>query len=237
MNTSKSTVYNWVREYEDICSYSRKRKEHRQKHGLPLIKKILFHHGDLRYHFCYHVGKLEGEHKYHGKIVDFIKSVPEICPNELFDDTSNDAIRASSMDLEFSKEPRLYKTRNQACQLAELSLKANRNRKKRHEEVEEFLLSCDTATIATELPVWYYDKALETSVTGHIDLVQLRSGKVFLLDYKPDAENEYPLSQIYTYCRAFSYRTNTPLEKIRAAWFDENTYIEFDPAQIDMRCD
>lgn len=72
------------------------------------------------------------------------------------------------------------------------------------------MLICDKATVAIELPVWYYDKAMESSITGHIDIVQIRSGKVFLLDYKPNAEQEDPTSQLYTYCKAFSYRTGTP---------------------------
>ncbi len=88
------------------------------------------------------------------------------------------------------------------------------------------------ATIATELPVWYYDKTLETSVIGHIDFVQVRGGKIYLLDYKPNAEKKKPFPQLYAYCRAFSYRTKTPLKKIRAAYFDENTYIQFSPSEV-----
>lgn len=63
-----------------------------------------------------------------------------------------------------------------------LSLKANHNRKKKHAEIEDFLHSCDTVKIATELPVWHNKKTIESSITGHIDIVQLRGGKVFLLD-------------------------------------------------------
>lgn len=51
VNTSKSTVYNWIREYEIICSYSRRRKEHRKKYDPPFIKKTSFNHAGLRVDF------------------------------------------------------------------------------------------------------------------------------------------------------------------------------------------
>lgn len=178
------------------------------------------------------MGKLDDEREYNRDIVRFIQDVPKTCPNELFNDDSGETKRASALDLNIRDDSDIYKTRNQACRLAELSLKANKNRKRRHEDVEEFMLSCDTATIATELPVWYYDKTLQSSITGHIDLVQSRGGKIFLLDYKPGAEKKSPLSQLYAYSRAFSYRTKTPLEKIRAAWFDKNNYIQFSPSEV-----
>lgn len=233
VNTSESTIYNWITEFDSICSYS-SRREHRGKYGSPLIKRNPFYHDGLRYEFRYHVGKLGDERRYHEKVVEFTRSVSERCPNELFNDDSSNTKRASELDLDISGDLDLYRTRNNACQLAGLALRANRNRKKRHTEVEEFMLTCDNATVAAELPVWYYDKDLECSVTGHIDLVQLRSGKVFLLDYKPKAQKKNPVTQLYTYCKAFSYRTETPLEMIRAAWFDEEIYIELKPLQFDI---
>ncbi len=231
-NTSSSTIHNWIDEFKDVCSYSNKRKEHRDEYDPPFIESITFYHSDLRYDFRYHTGKLQDASPYRSNVVDFIRDVPDICPHELFNKDYPEMKRASNQDLKFSARPNTYRTKNQACQLADLSLRANYDRKKRHDQVEEFMLTCDGATIAAELPVWFYDKEQETSITGHVDLVQLRSGKVFLLDYKPDAEKKEPLSQLYTYCRAFSYRTETPLKQIRAAWFDENTYIEFDPTQL-----
>lgn len=231
-NTSSSTIHNWIDEFRDICSYSKRRKKHGDFYDPPLIESTTFYHSDLRYDFRYHIGKLEDASSYRPNVVDFIKDVPDICPHELFNKDSQEMKRASNQNLKFSARPNTYSTKNQACQLADLSLRANKNRKKRHDDVETFMLTCDGATVATELPVWYYDKDQECSITGHIDIVQIRTGKIYLLDYKPKAEKRSPFSQLYAYSKAFSYRTETPLKKIRAAWFDENTYIQFSPSEV-----
>ena len=94
------------------------------------------------------------------------------------------------------------KGRNQACRLAGLALQAvddNRNRK-RHEVVEEFMLINDTATVACEIPIWMWEKKLDVGVSGHIDLLQIRRGRIYILDFKPKAarENEQKVaSQLY----------------------------------------
>jgi len=45
----------------------------------------------------------------------------------------------------------------------------------------------DKATIACEVPVWYWEKNIDNGVTGHIDMLQVRNDLVYILDYKPDA--------------------------------------------------
>lgn len=107
-----------------------------------------------------------------------------------------------------------------------MALKANNNRKKRHESVQDLMLKTDKATIATEVPVWYYNKDLEDTVTGHIDILQTRNNRVHILDYKPKAEEVEPVSQLNNYVKALSYRTGIPKHKFKAAWFNENVYRE-----------
>ncbi|MCX6665890.1 MAG: hypothetical protein NT038_07545 [Euryarchaeota archaeon] len=95
-----------------------------------------------------------------------------------------------------------------------------------------FLLINDTATIACEVPVWYWEKNLDTGITGHIDLLQVRNNLVYILDYKPDATKEKKApSQLYHYATALSFRTKIPLEHIRCTWFDEQAYYEYKPAE------
>ena len=39
-------------------------------------------------------------------------------------------------------------------------------------------------------------------LTGHIDLVQIRNGQVYILDYKPGASKERPIEQLTWYALA-----------------------------------
>jgi len=40
------------------------------------------------------------------------------------------------------------------------------------------------------VPVWYWDKDKNIGVCGHIDILQVKYGKAWILDYKPNAEQE-----------------------------------------------
>ena len=74
---------------------------------------------------------------------------------------------------------------------------------------------------------------MDVGVSGHIDILQIRQGKIFILDLKPGAfkENEEKVtSQLYLYALGLSFRTKIPLSMFRCAWFDENDYYEFSPA-------
>ena len=63
-----------------------------------------------------------------------------------------------------------------------------------------------------------------------IDILQVRYGKIYILDYKPNAakEKEAP-SQLYLYALGLSFRTGISMDRIRCAWFDETKYYEFEP--------
>lgn len=223
IKTSRSTVYNWVSEFRNLCGYSKLRKKYKHKYGDNLIQEKKFEHSDLEYWFKFHIPKLGEVGSRFPKLMKFIQNLKEECPNELFDK----AERASQLGLKIKSK--LYQTKNKACKLAEFVLKANRDRNKRHKEIQDFMLKCDNATLATEIPIWYYDKKKEKSITGHIDLLQERAGKIFILDYKPQAEEVRPISQLYAYARGLSFRTGIPFKKFKAAWFNENIYKEFDP--------
>ena len=104
------------------------------------------------------------------------------------------------------------------------------------------MLINDTSTIATEVPVYLAKNDLEfflrmgfslpelkTPVTGHVDIIQIRNNFIHVLDYKPEAGKEKPISQLTLYSLALSSRLKIPLKKIKAAWFDEKNYYEFYP--------
>ena len=99
------------------------------------------------------------------------------------------------------------------------------------------MLENDTSTIATEVPVflqlskstipWLKNMvSANDHITGHIDILQYRNGRLYILDYKPGADKEKPLGQLFIYACCLSKITAIPFSKIRLAWFDENVYYE-----------
>ncbi len=77
-------------------------------------------------------------------------------------------------------------------------------------------------------------------MNGHVDVLQVRGGKIFVLDYKPGADKENiekVKSQLYWYATGLSFRTKIPLVFFRCAWFDENVYYEFDPREARLEID
>jgi hypothetical protein len=92
----------------------------------------------------------------------------------------------------------------------------------------------DKATIATEVPVYLWDKKLG-AISDHIDLLQIRFGEVWICDYKPGAvfePKEKVASQLYWYAQALSFRTKIPLDKIHCTYFDEQICFEFEPSKV-----
>lgn len=120
---------------------------------------------------------------------------------------------------------------------------------KRHETIQDFMLTNDTATIAVEVPVYLTDRDLDhyretlgfsvpfrlgpgETLTGHIDLLQFRNGKVYILDYKPDAKHDKPIEQLMVYALALARRTGLRLLDLMCAWFDDEHYYEFAPLPV-----
>jgi ATP-dependent exoDNAse (exonuclease V) beta subunit len=106
-----------------------------------------------------------------------------------------------------------------------------KNRRGRHEAIQRFMLANDSATVAVEVPVFLLpheapDLTLTGALTGHIDVLQVRSGRVWILDYKPDARKETRATfQLYLYARALSVRTKIPLDRFGLAYFDDRDYF------------
>jgi ATP-dependent exoDNAse (exonuclease V) beta subunit len=72
----------------------------------------------------------------------------------------------------------------------------------------------------------------QTSVTGHIDFLQVRNGAVHILDYKPNARTNKPIAQLTIYALALARLTGIKLFDIKCAWFNENEYCEFFPRTL-----
>ena len=67
---------------------------------------------------------------------------------------------------------------------------------------------------------------------GHIDIVQIRNGKIHILDYKPRAKKEKPIDQLTIYALALSRLTGLKLYHFKCAWFDDSDYFEFYPLEV-----
>jgi transposase-like protein len=230
VKVSKSTVHSWIKEFSDICSYSKQRSQVIKRYtGDNIIHAFSFQHSGLTYNFQFHLPKLEMLGSKYPSLIQYLKNMKTRCPSDIFKENE----RCSQIKLDVNiKKHGMY---NQACKLAGFALKACDKNKERHNKVEEFMLINDSSTIACEVPVWLWDKNLDLGVCGHIDLLQIRQGKIYVLDFKPGAGKEKEskvASQLYLYATGFSFRTKIPLQSFRCAWFDENMYYEFNPTEI-----
>jgi ATP-dependent exoDNAse (exonuclease V) beta subunit len=118
--------------------------------------------------------------------------------------------------------------------LCSLALQRMSSKTSVHTSVEEFFLKNDDRTVCTELPVFLNPTEipslnLKVPLTGHIDLVQVRFDKVWILDYKPNLNRpeEYS-SQLYLYREALSRRTGIPKDEILLAAFNEKSFFVYE---------
>jgi ATP-dependent exoDNAse (exonuclease V) beta subunit len=170
------------------------------------------------------------------------------CPHQLFQDTGSTGNRASQGKSAFNLDAVEIKAkRNHACRMAELVLQTVINNKRRHDEIQRFMLITDSVTVAVEVPIILTPEDIrhmqgqlgfqipietDTTLTGHIDVLQLRNGKIHILDYKPGAAKEKPVTQLMVYALALSRRTGLRLYDFVCAWFDEHHYFEFYPLHV-----
>lgn len=231
VKASKSIVHSWVKEFSDICLYQKIRPAVVKNFREEIIFSHNFRHNGLSYSFKYHKPKLEILCRYPG-LADYLKNLDSKCPDKIFNE--NQRCSQLPINIEISRK----EDYNHACKLAGLALRACRRNRERHSSVEEFMLINDSCTVACEVPVWFWEKNLNTGICGHIDLLQLRQNKIFILDFKPEASREdvsKVASQLYLYASGLSFRTAIPLSEFRCAWFDDKVYCDFNPAESKVR--
>ena len=137
--------------------------------------------------------------------------------------------------------------RNHACRLAGFALQTVTDNRRRHDELQRFMLTTDSVTVAVEVPIFLstdemnalqrkyglnHPDAPLSAVTGHIDFLQIRNGAIHVLDYKPGARHEKPIAQLMVYALALSMRTGLSLFDFVCAWFDAEGYFEFYPRHV-----
>ena len=224
VNVGKSIISKWVREYHSILSYSRIRSEVMEQYGTDVVVSNEFRHGGLTYKYKYHQAKLDMFASRFSGLCAYLESLNGGLPEDYF--KGDDRCSQLKIAVDVKKQGK----RSHACKLAEFALKGVKRNRERHDAIEEFMLVNDTCTIAVEVPIWFWEKTLDRGITGHIDILQVKYGKIYVLDYKPDATKEKDaLSQLYLYALGLSFRAGISMDKIRCAWFDETKYYEFEP--------
>lgn len=250
LNLRPSTLADWVKEFSDLCKYSRLRK-----FGMKLfsphqvVQGINLYHRQV-YKFRIHQAKLalllqeDVKHYHFEPLREFLEAIYAECPHYLF----NEGQRSSETKVNFNLNQVLIREKtNFANRIANLVLQAVGDNKLRHEALQQFMLCNDSVTVATEVPVYLLPEdiehmesqldfeipvKIEKVLSGHIDFIQLRNGAVHILDYKAGAAKERPIEQLTLYALALSRLTGLRLYDFKCAWFDEKNYFEFFPLHI-----
>jgi len=229
VKTTKTTVYSWVKEFQNLCPISGWRDNFFSYDDVLFTKR--FEHENLDYTFMYHKYKLDVlARKQFPLLFKYITRFERGCPNVFFQ------VGERCSKPSFGAEANVRKMSNLACRMADFAVQAAKDNRERHKLVEMFMVINDRATIACEVPVWYWEKDVDDGVTGHVDVLQVRNNLVYILDYKPGASKEKKTPwQLYHYARALSFRTKITLKAIRCAWFDENVYYEYSPFKAKIK--
>lgn len=249
IEVKKSSIADWLKEFEQLCRYSRMRK-----HGKELftpnqvIQSVRLYHRQV-FNFRYHRAKAalilqEFKHEKYEPLRQFLEFIAVECPHQYF----KEGIRASEVKTNFSLSEVIIKEKqNFATRIANLVMQAVQDNKQRHEILQRFMLANDSVTVAVEVPIYMDNDDLEHMkaalkfqipiildkvLTGHIDIIQIRNGTVYIMDYKPNADKEKPIEQLTLYALALSRLTGLRLYEFKCAWFDEKHYYEFFPLHV-----
>jgi hypothetical protein len=231
---SVSTLQFWLIRYKDICTFYNLRKKY-QIDPKDIIFSKKFHHQQV-YEFKYHKLKLNIIGKQYPTLKSFLLSLTSKgIDNRLF----KEGLRCSDFPLELNIKGQSVKKipTNNATKIVGFGLELTNTNRERHQAIENFFLINDSATIAIEIPVFLtpkeartFDISIPKTLTGHIDILQVRSNRIHILDYKPEAERDRSAQeQLTLYALALGNRTKIPPKKMTCAYFDENTYFQFTP--------
>jgi len=202
-----------------------------------VIRNFSFNHKGGFYHYRVHYEKLNDLcNKNLSPLKDFLESMFNNCPDKYF----FQGPRSSSLKFNLSNLDLKNATNHELCILTHYGLEQNKERySTAHSRVQVFMLESDTTTIACEIPIWLLPEELEAykeifnstePLTGHIDLLGLEDGKIWILYYKPNASKEkFAATQTYFYALMLSARTKIPLENFRCGYFDKLNCYLFNP--------
>lgn len=200
-----------------------------------MIKNLVLNHKGGYYNYKVHNAKMNNLCNGFGSLKNYLDEMFVNCPNDYF----NSGPRSSG--LKFSLNLKLHQiSGHEISDLTRQGLEINKERfKEAHPKVQVFMLENDDKTIAMEIPIWIHPQELnnftnslksKTPLTGHIDILRIEDGKIWIWDYKPKAiEEKYAATQIYFYALMLSTRTNIDLDNFRCGYFDNKYAYVFKP--------
>ena len=238
-------ISKWLKEYAEFTPFLRMREFAVKKYEKKeLIEEAKLIHQQI-YNFKYHRAKLdliineEFRHFRFKPLQEFLELAVAECPHQIFQNATK---RVSEFKNIFNlDEVKITPKNNSAVKIANFVTQAVSNNKLRHEALQEFMIANDSVTIAAEVAVLlnnddlrHYKHELNFSIpvtleddeyiTGHIDLIQVRNGSIYVMDFKPSAAKEKPVGQLTLYALALSRLTGIRLYHFRCAWFDNKNY-------------
>lgn len=219
------TIYSWIKRYQNTLTFLKIRKQYTiDPENLTTTHR--FHHQQI-YPFTYHNLKLNLKSKQIPQLKRYINWVERSLPTTIF----LSGPRASQCST--CKKIKTKQIKTIAPELTRLALNLQGKNQSAHEAVEQFFLYNDSTTVCTELPVFLNPKettefTIDTPLTGHIDIIQIRNKKVYIMDYKPNLNHpEKYAGQLMAYKQALHHRTQILEDNIIPAVFNEYKYYEF----------
>ena len=247
------TLSAWLAEYRVLTPYAQPQVTRIVLNFCPPTASFVsmrLHHQQV-YDYRIHQAKLGDElrtpqHEHLLPLEAFLWYMAASCPNGLFQADARASQGKTAYDLDAVQ---ILSHRNHACRAAEWVLQTVTNNRRRHDEIQRFMLATDSVTVAVEVPIYLtpdellefkglpgFNIPLESTVTltGHIDFLQVRNGAVHIVDYKPGAKSEKPIPQLMTYALALSRRTGLRLfyHGLLVHGINENNYYQFRPLHV-----
>ena len=166
---------------------------------------------------------------------DFLLGVHSQCPDNVFFSGPRSSKLRYDCPIELAESPDHRRCRNAAIGLEVMADIEDTP----HSRVQAYMLQTDPDTLAVEVPIWAYPEEYSDwsefdeeagPLSGHIDLVSVEAGHVWILDYKPNAGRErYAGLQILCYAAMLSTRSGVPLDQFRCGYFDSTDCYTFEP--------
>jgi hypothetical protein len=148
------TLSNWIAEYRELTTYARLREEcARSFRPNRIIRSVRLHHQQV-YEYRIHQGKLAAilgtpEHEQFRAVEKYLFDMVTACPHGLFQPDSRASQGRTTFDLDAVE---IKSKRNHACRLADCVLQTVTHDKRRQDELQRFMLTTDSVTVAVEVP-------------------------------------------------------------------------------------
>lgn len=201
-----------------------------------MIKQISLDHKGGFYFYRVHNLKTKRLTNGFSSLSKYLENMFNNCPNDYF----NSGPRGSALKFRLDNLRLKQIIGHEISDLARHGLRINKDRyKTNHMKVQVFMLENDDKTISIEIPIWLEKDELDTyktlfdsnePLTGHIDVLRVEDGKIWIWDYKPNSYNEkYAAIQVFFYALMLSKRTKIDLDNFRCGYFDSFYAFVFKP--------